>query len=176
MKINDCVKLALCYLDMSESSLSNSATLNKFLASAKTVFNVINAQYLSVGFSEKVELVGNKLLFSSLSKKVAKVIAVKQEGKQMSFSLYSDYALIKEAVGVVEVDYTFYIEELTLEDEVPLQIKVTPQMVAFGIASEVCIINSDYEKSSIFEQKFKESLKNMNSSKGDKKIKGRLWY
>lgn len=172
-------KTDLCdYLAGAELSDTDRARLLKetdYMANCvNLVINEVATEYLPVVCSEFVNNYGGMIYYASLSSKVLEVLAVYDNaGNKISFNKLADG--IKTSGTVTKVEYSYIPPSYTLTETVAFTEKNLPaRVIAYGVASEICVAEGRFEEALIWQNRFRDSLKNLSEIKNGR-IKGRCF-
>ena len=84
------------------------------------------------------------------------------EGKKVRFYITDDDLVVDEAGKLYFVEYAFLPDALSsLDDSVLLPIGLDIKTLVYGVVSEYLATKMQYTEANIWEQKFKQGLKNM---------------
>lgn len=142
-------------------------------------FNLVNQEiasdYLPFLKKEEVNVEGNILSFSALSKAVINIYEVKNSfGKNLKFHVYSNYIEIDgKAKSVV---YSYLPGDIALDGDVEMMNGLSARVYAYGIASEYLLIGGVSEDAEIWEERFKESLFVLSRKRGEHLMPKRGWF
>ena len=197
MTVKDAVELAAVYLQL-EDVLSLSAftgTLNantnpSITADSLTTRNVnllirctslvlgeIASDIIPLKTSESLSSSSGKILLSSLTSKLYKVISVKKNKRKVSFRIYPTYIEVDGDDGTFEVEYFFLPSEKTALTDTIDEIGnfVDARTIAYGVASEYAYISGLFEEAKMWEEKFKNALDTKTKLK-NYYLKARRWF
>ena len=184
MTVKDIVKLVCEFVGESEifSKLSLNSPLNERevekVDRMVRCFNLVNQEiasdYLPFLTKEEVDVENSILNFSELKKKVFNIFEVKNKfGVKLNFKVISNYIEISGKAKTVV--YSFFPDELDIEDEVELYCGLSARVYAYGIASEYLLIDGVSEDAEIWENRFKESLFLLSRKHGEHILPKRRW-
>lgn len=166
------------YLDGGEYSEADGARLQKevdiLIKCSNLTINEIATEYIPVVTVEGVNNFSGYIYFNSLSMDVLRVIAVyDSQGNKLSFKPVQ-YG-IKTSSSASKIEYSYIPPEYDLSSTVDFEEKNVPKrVVAYGVASQACIIEGKFEEAGLWNNRFKDSVINMALPKRTK-IKGRYW-
>ena len=82
---------------------------------------------------------------------------------------------VKTGGQASKIEYSYIPPEYSLEEVIAYEEKLVPaRVIAYGVASQICIIEGRFDQANVWEKRYKESLKNLIPLKRAK-IKGRYW-
>lgn len=138
---------------------------------------------LSVLATNKYKLIKNQtfnsnngeILFEDFSKNVYEVLKVVSNNNDVIYRVYPNMIDCYKK-GTYTVTYAYLPSYKNLNDEIDDFDKTVPvRVMAYFVASEFCFISGNFEDASVWEQKFKETLENLTSSKS-RKVPERRWF
>ncbi len=148
------------------------------LESLLLCFNLVNQEiasdYLPFLTKENVEVKGDTIAFSDLSKRVINIYEVKDKfGFNLHFRIMSKY--IKTNCKAKSVVYSFLPEKMQLEDEIEFFNGLSARIYAYGVASEFLLVSGVSSDAEIWEERFKESLFMLSRKHGEHLLPKRRW-
>ena len=148
------------------------------LESLLLCFNLVNQEiasdYLPFLTKENVEVKGDTIAFSDLSKRVINIYEVKDKfGFNLHFRIMSNY--IKTNCKAKSVVYSFLPEKMQLEDEIEFFNGLSARIYAYGVASEFLLVSGVSSDAEIWEERFKESLFMLSRKHGEHLLPKRRW-
>lgn len=148
------------------------------LESLLLCFNLVNQEiasdYLPFLTKENVEVKGDTIAFSDLSKMVINIYEVKDKfGFNLHFRIMSNY--IKTYCKAKSVVYSFLPEKMQLEDEIEFFNGLSARIYAYGVASEFLLVSGVSSDAEIWEERFKESLFMLSRKHGEHLLPKRRW-
>jgi len=181
MKLYEVLDTAIMYLNLSDeirvtgdrTPLTNKK-LKTLIRCANVIISEIASDYLPLKEKQIVTVIDNKVSYQSFDRRVIDVEKVIKDDEIIPFTVYPNYLEI-ESEGEVEILYHYLPQEISLDDEVPYGVNLSPVTLASGIAAEYSLVNNMYEEALSFERKFKEGLINNMSSPKSRYIKARRW-
>jgi hypothetical protein len=166
------------YLDGGEYSEADGARLQKevdvLIKCSNLTINEIATEYIPVVTVESVTNFSGYIYFNSLLMDVLKVIAVyDNQGNKLSFKPVQ-YG-IKTSNSACRIEYSYIPPEYNLSSTIDFEEKNVPKrVVAYGVASQVCIIEGKFDEAGLWNSRFKDSVTNIAMPKRAK-LKGRYW-
>ncbi len=190
MKIKDIVEMSANLLQLDDILKLNTFTGNteeetieaKTKNSLDLLVKCANLS-LSVLASDKFKLIKNEKIatetgeikFDSFEKKVFEILKVKLNKESVEFKVYPNFLDCSKA-GNYLVTYAYLPDFKNLEEEIVDFDKSVPiYIMAYFTASEFCYISGDFEDASAWEQKYKEAVSNLTSTRS-KKVPERRWF
>lgn len=136
-------------------------TQSKFLSCLGYVLNELTTQYEDLRASEEVDSIGDKILFTSLTKNVIHVLSVKNGGRKVRFSTYPTYIKLPKE-GVYKVEYTYSLGvPAAMTTEIILPPKYTAEILSMGVASEYLHRTGYDEDARFYGNRYFTALKNL---------------
>lgn len=164
MKINDTIQLCCDFLGEKDLKLLigtssgdevQKAKLDAMLTCLNLAYEEIVTEYLPILFTETVETDGGILNFSSLSKPISGIIAVKDEGgKDLSYSQSADHIEVNSTK--VQITYQIVPEKFNFGDEE--KVIFPERLLAYGTAREYLFMQGLSEEALLYEKRFKDAL------------------
>lgn len=182
MKVLDIIKLVCEFVGEKElfSKLIVDEALNEKetekVATMQRCFNLVNQEIASdfIPFLQKEQVCGSFINFETLSKKMISIFQVKNRfGINLKFKIFPNYV---EVYGCAKtIIYSYFPDELSLQDDVQMFCGLCARVYAYGVASEYLLIcgNDDAE---IWENRFKDSLFVLSRKKGEHILPKRRWF
>jgi hypothetical protein len=175
MKLDDAIDIAALYLDIPEARLiKEPAIFTSLVKCGNLIYRDIATDYMPLIHTEKIKTADGKINYASFSKTPLRVLSVKAGGVKAGFKAYPGYILLDNS-GEAEITYSFFPPEKAAQEELEAMAGITPQMIAQGIAAEYCLITGLYEKSVLYQERFKESLRALTADAVARKIPERRW-
>lgn len=158
-----------------ELSSETEYQINMLLENINNVLEDIATNYIPLKMIENIDVSNNSFNLNNLSKNVNKVIRITKDGMRVNFFACND--MLKTENGNLEITYSYIPNPKTLDDEIEnFYGKVGVLTYAYGVASEYCLINEDYEQAMMWDDKFKNALLNSNRPIKNISIKKRRWF
>lgn len=189
MKAKEILKNVCVYLGKEELLASNifnedgEEPEKQDLSDLNLMLNSLNyaiydiADYIPVCKEKEVTLVNGEVLLHDIDDNIKEIISVKTKAGRTLKYKYIENKLICLATNVV-IRYMAYPKEATtIEDDVEdFGGRVSARIVAYGTASEYCLLQMLYDDASIWENRFKNAMLTAMRKKGEIKLKNRGWY
>ena len=181
MLIKDVVSLACEFTENQEliEKLKNNS-LNEeeqlIIDSLVRCFNLINneiaTEYLPYVKTELLKTKDFKIKFSDFKNKVLNILSVKDKyGRKIKFKSFNDY--IVAVANEVEIVYIAIPEEKSLQEE--LNSAIPERIFAYGMAREFFFLQSLFQEASLWDERFKNSLRVIIRKKNDIVMPRRRW-
>jgi len=151
-------------------------TINELIVFTNYVMREITREYYPLKTTETVVSNENKIIaFSTLSKTITVISDVKNcTGLSVKYALYPDHIEVGNANQEYTLFYSYCPNAIsTLQDTLKLPLGLDYFIVCFGVASEYCLAKGLYEEAAMWENRFINSLKNVNGKTGEKRFKAR---
>lgn len=174
MKIKDCIRLAAEALELDATFTGKSDIDKLLLRCANNCLDEITSEYLPLKNEAKVRSEKGRIAYSQLGTAVYDVIWVKQNGVKVKFELFPAHIRV-ESDGEYEVCFYTRPEPMSMDDDVPTELHLTPRVISYGIAAEYLLISGFYEEAVMYDKRFKDALIRLNSGDGAKQVKRRRW-
>ena len=160
------------FLDEDRARLQ--AEVNAFIKCVNLTLNEIATEYIPVIKTEIVNNYSGYIYFNSLEMNVLDVLGVYDgNGNKISYKVMP--VCVKTGGQASKIEYSYIPPEYSLEEVIAYEEKLVPaRVIAYGVASQICIIEGRFDQANVWEKRYKESLKNLIPLKRAK-IKGRYW-
>ena len=126
--------------------------------------------------SQKLTIVDGVLKYTQFIYSPVKILSVKDmDGNDVKCTILPTE--IRAESGRVAIDYTYIPVKRKLDEN--SDFKNTPfkeRILAYGVATEFCLIKGAYEEASMWHDKYTSGIKNSLAIKNANKIKGRVWW
>ena len=155
--------------DQNENEEQN-ITINTYVTLANFVLRDIAANFLCYIAEEKLfSDSGAQLHLSLLSHQPCTIKKVKNFfGKSVNFSVMVDCLIVPSTNEQYSVEYTYYPDELDLEDSLSLPLGLDMSTVCYGIVNEYYRLKMMFAEAEIWEDKYKKGLKILMKKYSDK--------
>lgn len=132
----------------------------RLIACGNMIYHELITQYLDMIKKENLVFVDNKVYFSEFSEKVKDILEVYFCGKNVPFKVYPLY--IESGInGETEIIYSYYTNELEINDEMILPPKYTLLFLANGIASEYYYRTGMTDEALVYKNRYDTALLNL---------------
>ncbi|MDD2226955.1 MAG: hypothetical protein PHH71_00005 [Clostridia bacterium] len=140
------------------------------------VYKEVSADYLPLMYEETITFKNGEFALNQLDNSILDIYKLYDNSYgDISYRLFPNY--IKADATVANIIYSFLPENLELDDEVIFfGGKLLPQVLAYGIAREYCLINGELTEADIWEKRFKDGIQTEMRKKSQIQIKPRRWY
>lgn len=179
MKINEVIKLSCDFLGLGELKSELDAggeieneKLSRLLTCLNLAYEEIVTEYLPILTTEKVGVLGGKVLYSSLSKPISGISCVKNEnGEEICYQVSADHIDIDAKSA--EITYQIMPEKCEFGEEV--NVLFPERLLAYGTAREYLFIEGMSDEAILYERRFKEALVNFVRKKSIARLPKRTW-
>ena len=152
------------------------AEINTLLSCLNLVINQVATEYINLKNKIKISSISGKIYYSALSSNVVvDVLTVTKNGSPVRFEVCADH--IKTVSGDLEVEFVYQpsscssvLSNIDFEN-----FKINERVLSYGVVAEYCFLNGNYDDAAIWDNRFKNSLSNLNRARREIKIKQRLW-
>lgn len=176
MTLDECIIEAASMLNLddvlTEPTLSETDKL--LVKCANRCLDEIVTEYLPYEKEKEVESADGKIKYCLLDRDVYDISGVYDERGKVKYRLMPAYLEV-ERDGKYTVRYSAKLPPLTIGDEIPVQLRLTERIVAYGIATEYLLSSGFYDEAVTYDQRFKDALKRVAYGSGEKRIKTRRW-
>lgn len=188
MNVKEIIKLACTYLQLNDLFETNvlggvkiptdyqNKQIDLLLQCVNLTSSVIASDYIKLYKTKMFKTEDGILQYSQIGPEIINQIhSVKNKtGDILVFKTFADN--IKTAKGDIFVNYSYLPEPVLLSDSIAdFNIKISPRVFAYGVASEYSFIKSVYDDASIWENRFKTALMMAGTKKSGIKIAPRRW-
>ena len=167
-------------LDKEESALSEEEKLelDAFLRAYNFVENEVALDYCPIKKEETIEVSENKIYYSKLSQVPVNIRKVVCGGYLQRFAAYPAYILMTDGwLGRASVVYdcipstkTSFDEETECSDK-----GVSARLLAYGVASQYCLVNGENGRAALWDKKFRDALRAKNLLRRTVSVRSRRW-
>lgn len=122
---------------------------------ASSYIELIDEKDLNVSF-------GKNISFSNISSHpIIEIKSIKNvDGDDVKFKIFPS-GLVIYASGKVNIEYTYFPNELNLSDSIDYYLKMNELTFAIGVVGEYLYLNGALDEASIWEKRFKNNLFNL---------------
>lgn len=154
----------------SELTEEENVLVEELLRAFNFVQNEIATEFIPLIKDEKIESQHGEFPLSLLSEKIAYVISLKDEEAHVKYRIYGDKLMFD---GKVTLTYCYCPKKSSLDEECEM---ILPERVlAYGVLREYFLLQGLASEASMFEEKFKNSLKNFSRKKSEIVMPKRAW-
>ncbi len=150
------------------------AKINQLIIFTNYIVREITREYYPLKHEETVTSSDEGVIsFTSLSKSAVAIKDVKNcLGLSVKYSIYPEFINVDNANAKYNVFYNYAPEAIeSIEDDIELPFGLDYFIVCYGIASEYALSKGLYEEANMWESKFINSLKNLNTRYTEKRFK-----
>jgi hypothetical protein len=188
MKVKEIIETSLVLLgrnELLETSLFDENATNEITdAQQKEIdflvrcFNLIyketSADYLPLFYEEKIIFKNGQFEFNLLTQSILDVYRLYDDNdNNILYKLFSNY--IKANTNSANIIYSFMPDDLNFDDDTLFAGKLLPQVLAYGVAREYCLIRGEHNEADIWEKRYKDGIKMAMRKKSEIKLKPRKW-
>ncbi len=174
MKIKECIQLAAEALNLDATLNGQSETDRLLLRCANNCLDEITSEYLPLMSEKTVQSKDGRIAYSELGTAVYDVKWVKKDGNKVKFGLMPSYIDVS-CDGEYEVMFYTRPEQMTLSDDVPETLHLTPRVISYGIAAEYLLVSGFYEEAVMYDRRFKDALVRLAGGDAARRVKRRRW-
>lgn len=150
--------------------------LDKMLKCINDITEELATEYLPITKSKIVDLSDGTINLYDIDEYIFEILSVKTLTGRILRYVISNGKMICLA-SRVEITYKVYPQEITFESEAEnFGGKLSPRVIAYGVASEYCFLEMLYDDATLWESRYKNALLNIQRKKGELKLKKRGWY
>ncbi len=168
----------LSYLNGNTSSVDGKVVedVNTLVDCYNVVAEEISTYYNKFSYTQRLTVAKGVLKYSQFTYNPVKILSVKDiEGKNVKCTILPTE--LKTDARVIVVEYTYVPVKRSLDEN--SDFKNTPireSAIAYGVATEFCLIKGSYEEAATWHDKYTGAIKNALSVKSVNKVKGRVWW
>lgn len=176
MTVREVLQLAASLLDETEL-VSGEGEIGSdedlLLECFRVIENEIALDYFPLKLTEHVVFTDGKLLFTKLSRTPADVHSVKRMGRAVKFRIL--YDRLEADCDEADVTYSFIPKTKEITDDCDFSGKVSPRLMAYGVASEYCLAKGRYEAAKAWGLKYREALRAAGILRRALSVRSRRW-
>ena len=148
---------------------------NTFLTCLNLIIEDIAKDYLPLLCEEEIAFTDKKFEYNKLSNVISDVIKLQTlTGLSLKFKCFPSF--IKAETNKAVITYTYLPDEVTFGQEFNFfDNKLTPRIIAYGVAMEYLFLNSLSDESAIWESRFLNSLESALRKKHNVTLPKRRW-
>jgi|GEM_PF-6397978 len=176
LKLDD-ISEYLSAIDSGEEATAPS-DLAELVTIANIVMRAVSREFSPLYYEQTFTSNENcQIPFSEFNKPINQIKSVSfADGISSTFRSFPDYIKVGLPRTNYSVTYSYYPNEISaLEDALTLPMGVSAETIAYGMCAEYLTIEMLYDEADMFEEKFKEGLRNASVSKSERKIANRGW-
>ena len=164
--------------EIQDDEMSNNLS-DLMLYCLNEVIAELSCNYFPLVVEEEVELTDGCVYYQDLEKPVVRIYAVKDsEQKTLPYQKFSDHLRVYNNLEKVIVRHSIMPQKITSEmtEIKDINVEVTEQMLALGVATEFCLCRGKLTQATIFDQKFKDAIESAKMPKKYMYLKKRNWF
>lgn len=154
-------KQSFSYLDDTTNQLEPNATISTYVALANFVLRDIASNFLC--YKTKEKLLSNAECKIMLSGLIHQPCTIKKVinffGKNIAYKTMIDCLVVPSANEQYEIDYTYYPDDVDLDDDVELPVGLDKTTICYGIVCEYYRLKMMFAEADIWEEKYKKGLR-----------------
>ncbi len=189
MSVKDIIKLVAIYLQQEDilelSEMGGEVTeptdlteknLELLTRCLNLVYDEVATDYLPLKTVEELTVTDGVIELDTLTKRLINVIRLTDVNDcSVRYKLYP--TSIETSTGNVNLEYSYMPDSVTIDDDIEsFSGKLTKRIIAYGVASEYCLISGLYDEASLWEKRFKDALLIASRKKSDVTVKARRWF
>lgn len=164
---------ALCD-DIENSTATAQEEIATLLRCYNLVENEIALDYLPLTVEERVSSSDGKCFYTAFSKTPISILSVTDDrGNKLPYEIFPEY--LTTSAGDVYVTYTYAPESKNANSPCSYSGRVSKRLLAYGVATEYCLINGLYEEAVMWDKKYKDALLCISSANKPKIVRARRW-
>lgn len=148
-------------------------TVKRLILAINNTVTELAVCYFPLYTTEKVSVNGGRLEYGKLERRIVKPVSLKRNGDKVKYKAYPSYIAVED--GDYDMEYSYLPEERSLSGMLECDARINKDVVALGAISEYALMVGEYEKGNIYDEKYKEALKNISVSNKEIRIKRRAW-
>ena len=139
------------------------------------VENEIALDYFPLKCTEKVAVKEGRIYYSELSRAPANVHRIMSGGRVISFTLFPEYAELKEQASEAEVLYSYIPSEKGINEISDFSGKISARLMAFGVCAEYCLSRGRCDEAEAWEKRYRDALRAANILRRRLCVRPRRW-
>ena len=144
--------------------------VNLIVSCLNQTLTTIATEYVELLTSENITVQNGQFNLDDLEKKCYKI---KKVGNFEKFEIVGNKLKLDD--GNYDIIYSYFPEELELDDEFDFYENLSKYAICYGICSEYCLILGDFSQSETWESKFENAMEMAKSQLKVVSIKSRRW-
>ncbi|MBQ7770475.1 MAG: hypothetical protein IJ373_04740 [Clostridia bacterium] len=183
MTVKECMQLAAAHLGMEETVetyFNGTGTVddNKKCELLLTCYNIVENElaldYFPLIAEDTIDSEGGVINFTSLKKDAVRITKVTDEWENsVPFQIFPSY--LKTQPGKVLVRYTYAPVKKTSTSASDFSSHVSARLISYGIAAEYTMATGFFEDASVWDKKYKESIRAAYRLQKCERIRSRRW-
>lgn len=156
---------------------SNSKKKKVMQICIENVVQEIAQDYSNCVHKEKINISnGQRFYFDSLSKTIIGIRNLYKNGYPSTFKLFNDGIEVGDS-GEYLITYNYLpVIDFELDCIEGFSPNLTNRVVSYGVAAEYLLSEARYDEASLWDSRFRESLKTLSRSYTPKRIRRRAWF
>ncbi len=136
----------------------------------------ISTIYTKIIYTQKLTVTGGVLKYTQFTYNPVKILSVKDaNGNDVKCTILPTE--LRTDVSRITVEYTYVPVKRKLDEASDFaNTPIKERVIAYGVATEFCLIKGAYEEGAMWHDKYTSALKNSLAKKSANKIKGRVWW
>lgn len=187
VKVSDVLEIACDILDLEEvyafvldntiNDLKAEKEAKLLLKCFNLVYSELMTEYVPLKHKEKVFIRNNGVLnVGLLSKDLYKVIRVLDRfNNSVPFEVFKNEITLDYGSGECEIEYSYLDKKKNFSDLIEYENYPTKRVIAYGVVAEYLLITGVYDEASLWNSRFKQSLKNEIRRARETRIKARRY-
>jgi len=158
------LETAAALLDMSEVTFTGSNVISNYdptvLALVQCLNNVLEeiaTEYIPFVKTETVALTDGRAEYTAFDNQVAEIIKVNTMGRTCKFLCYPSYVEVDTKESSADITYHYLPDPVTVTGSVGY-LKLTPRLLALGLAADYALVVGRYEESVQFDKQYMYAL------------------
>lgn len=174
LNLNDLLETNLLDGENEADDVQNSE-INTLVACCNLVVNQVASEYITLTDTKTITTSSGVVNYGSLSSKtIVDILKVKLNGVEVDYKCNANSLVTSP--GTLEIEYAYQPSVSYLNSTIDFNnFKLSDRVLAYGVVAEYCYINGRYDDATIWDNRFKTSLTNINRPRREIKIKQRLW-
>ncbi|MDE7158113.1 MAG: hypothetical protein K2N74_00910 [Clostridiales bacterium] len=161
---------------INEAGSQPSGEVASLLHCFNMIENEIALDYFPLKHTETFSTVDNGVLYQSFSKSPISIISVRSEtGEELSYELRADKLVLSAFAARVVITYCYIPQSKTLQSVSDFTVKVSPRLMAYGVACEFCLTTGKFQEAAMWESKYKDALRAANILRRTLRTRSRRW-
>ena len=187
MEVKKILKLCATLLQMKDmiEIIENSEYLNEndneelklLLSCINLTNNAIATDYIELTKTKLIKNSTGTISFSELSSDpIYKIIKIKNAfGEKVNFKINANELICPK--GSLSITYSYFPKEYGYSDIIDeFKSKITERVFAFGVLSEYLFIKGNFDDASIWEDRFKNAMRNVVRNRHEVVMPRRRWW
>ena len=85
-----------------------------------------------------------------------------EKGEDLSYELRADKVALSAPTATVVITYSYLPETKQLSGVSEFEVKISPRLMAYGVACEYCLTLGKFQEAALWESKYKDALRAAN--------------